>query len=126
MVQILNILSVIIFTNNRNTIRFGKDVRRYMMCDVSHDFVGNTKYFYELSTALTPEAGECFFMYLTERRKANLQFNEAKIPMTTAKLEVKDSNLSEVLRFVKKEYIKKGETSVEMESQFCSKTLKKL
>ena len=48
-IQVENMISLLILTNNENCIRFVKDERRYHMCDISHDMVGNTKYFNDLS-----------------------------------------------------------------------------
>lgn len=107
-VQVLNLISLIILTNNENTIKFGKDVRRYMMCDVSHDNVGNHEYFKRLSEACNDkEVGECFFMYLTEYRKSieNI-FDPETIPMTESKLMIKETNSTEIINFIRDIFIK--------------------
>ena len=107
-VQTVNLISLIILTNNENTIKFGKDARRYFMCDVSHDKVGNTSYFMNLVNACNnKEVGEAFFMFLLERYEATKDFNPSECPMTNAKLEMKQHNISPVLEYIKKEYVAK-------------------
>ena len=107
-VQVLNMISLIILTNNENTIKFGKDARRYMMCDVSHDNVGDINYFKKLSNACEDKlTGECFFMYLMEYRQTIEKiFDPEKIPMTENKLIIKESNSTEIIKFIKDIYIK--------------------
>ena len=105
-IQIINLISLIILTNNENTIKFGKDVRRYHMLDVSHDCVGDTEYFKKLSNCLNAEAGEAFFMYLTEHyEQIKFKFDETIIPMTEAKLSIKDKNATPLIKFIKSEYV---------------------
>lgn len=106
--QILNLISLIIITNNENAIRFGKDIRRYHMCDISHDRVGDTEYFQKLNDCLDRETGEAFFWYLTEMYESNLNFNEAEMPITNQKIAMKELNLTSLLEFIKKNYISAG------------------
>lgn len=107
-VQTVNLMSLVILTNNENTIKFGKDARRYMMCDVSHDKVGNSSYFNQLSKACTRQTGEAFFMWLIERYESTLDFkNVIECPLTDAKREMKTVNLTNILKYVKEEYVKK-------------------
>jgi hypothetical protein len=104
-VQTVNMMSLIIITNNENTIKFGKDARRYMMCDISHDMVGNTAYFNNLVNACNRETGEAFFMYLLERYESNKDFNPSQVPLTEAKKEMKSRNLTPILEYVKNVFI---------------------
>lgn len=108
MIQTVNLISLIIITNNENCIRFGKDIRRYMMCDISHDCVGNTKYFDNLAKACNKETGEALYMYFLELCEKNKNWNPAEIPMTLNKLEMKESNETDILKFVKDKYLKNG------------------
>lgn len=110
MIQIVNYISLIIITNNDNTIKFGKDVRRYFMADISHDYVGNTNYFDELSAACNCAlTGQAMFMFMLEHyEKIKDTFQENIIPETLAKLEMKERNSSELLTFIKRNYIKMG------------------
>ena len=107
MMQTVNLISLIIITNNENSIRFGKDIRRYMLCDISHDTVGNTEYFNRLDKACNKEAGEALFMFFLERYEKTATWNPIEVPMTLAKLEMKEKNMSELLQFVKDKYVKK-------------------
>ena len=110
-IQVVNLISLIIFTNNDNTIKFGKDIRRYMMCDVSHDFVGNTTYFENLAKSMTPESGEVFYYFLLEHYEKNKDtYKVENIPMTEAKMEMKDKNSSKIIEYIKLKlnYVKKG------------------
>ena len=104
-IQTVNMMSLIIITNNENTIKFGKDARRYMMCDISHDMVGNTSYFNNLVKSCTRETGEAFFMYLLERYEANKDFNPSQVPLTEAKKDMKSRNLTPILEYVKNIYV---------------------
>jgi hypothetical protein len=104
-IQTLNLISLIIMTNNDNTIKFGKDIRRYMMCDVSHDLVGNDDYFKKLAQSLNKETGEAFFMWLTERYEATKDFKESEMPITDAKKEMKQRHLGPVLEYIKSNYV---------------------
>lgn len=104
-IQTVNMMSLIIITNNENTIKFGKDARRYMMCDISHDMVGNTTYFNNLVKACNRETGEAFFMYLLERYEATKDFNPSQVPLTEAKKEMKCRNLTPILEHVKNVYV---------------------
>lgn len=103
--QTVNLISLIIITNNENTIKFGKDARRYMMCDISHDMVGNTDYFQKLVKACNRETGEAFFMYLLERYEATKHYDMSLTPLTDAKKEMKNRNLTPILEYVKNNYI---------------------
>ena len=104
-IQTVNMMSLIIITNNENTIKFGKDARRYMMCDISHDMVGNTSYFNSLVKACNRETGEAFFMYLLERYETTKDFNPSQVPLTEAKREMKSRNLTPILEYVKNVYV---------------------
>jgi hypothetical protein len=109
MIQIVNLISLMILTNNENPIKFGKDARRYFMCDISHDYVGDTAYFNELSSICEDKlVGEAFFMYLTEHYEANRNFNESEMVITETKMEMKERYTTSILTFVKDMYIKKG------------------
>jgi hypothetical protein len=106
-IQTTNLISLMIFTNNDNTIKFGKDARRYFMADVSHDVAGNSEYFKKLTSILNKETGEAFYMWLNERYEKTKNFNEAELPLTEAKLEMKNRNLTPILKFVKTNFISK-------------------
>ena len=107
-IQTVNLMSLVILTNNENTIKFGKDARRYMMCDVSHDKVGNTDYFNKLVKSCNRQTGEAFFMWLTERYESTKDFkNVIECPLTDAKREMKQKNLTPILRHIKDEYVSK-------------------
>jgi hypothetical protein len=106
--QIANIISLIIITNNENSLRFGKDIRRYHMCDVSHDKVGDTEYFNDLHNALDRETGEAFFWYLTELYENTKDFDESILPKTNAKLAMKEQNITPVLQYVKDSFLTLG------------------
>ena len=104
-IQTINLMSLILLTNNENTIKFGKDIRRYMMCDVSHDRVGDGAYFDSFVQCLTREVGEAFFMWLLERYEATKNFNPSECPMTDAKMEMKENNSTPILKYVKREFV---------------------
>lgn len=104
-IQLANLISLIIITNNENSIRFGKDIRRYHMCDISHDKVGDTKYFDDLYQCLSREVGECFFWYINSIYEKTQNFKENEMPMTNNKLEIKDKNLTPILQFLKNNFI---------------------
>jgi hypothetical protein len=104
-VQTLNLISLILLTNNENTIKFGKDIRRYMMCDVSHDKVGDSKYFDDMIKVCCRETGEAFFMWLLERYDATKDFNPTECPITDAKMEMKERNLTPLLKYIKREFV---------------------
>jgi hypothetical protein len=108
-VQVLNLISLIIITNNESTIKFGKDIRRYMMCDISHDEVGNTVYFEELTSYCeNPLVGEAFYMYLVENAKSIKDtFKPENIPLTSNKLAMKERNCTPFLNFIKNIYLKR-------------------
>lgn len=109
MISVANNISLYILTNNDNTIKFGKDMRRYFMADISHDVVGDSKYFQELANICdSRDVGEAFFMYLLERVDKYPNFDESIIPMSENKLTLKSLNLTPILKFVKDEYLKKG------------------
>lgn len=110
MIQIVNYISLIIITNNDNTIKFGKDIRRYFMADISHDFIGNTAYFNLLMEACScVETGKAMFMFMREHyEKIKDTFQETVIPETLAKQEMKERNSSYILNFIKKYYIKRN------------------
>ena len=105
MIQTVNLISLIIITNNENCIRFGKDARRYMMCDISHDVVGNTEYFKILSEACNKEAGEAMFWYFMEHYEKKPTWEPSVIPLTLSKLEMKDKNITPLLSFIKEKFV---------------------
>ena len=104
-VQTVNLMSLIILTNNENTIKFGNDARRYFMADISHDKVGDNTYFTDLEKALTKETGEAFFMWLLERYETTKNFDESKVPLTDSKREMKQRNLPVILKYIKENYV---------------------
>lgn len=104
-IQTVNYMSLILLTNNENTIKFGKDIRRYMMCDVSHDKVGDSEYFDNFIKICTRETGEAFFMWLLERYESTKNFNPTECPITDAKMEMKERNLTPLLKYIKREYV---------------------
>jgi uncharacterized coiled-coil protein SlyX len=104
-VDVINMLNIAVNTNNDNAIRFGKDIRRYLMLDISHDKVGDDKYFKELGDMLTRETGEAFFMYLNELYESTMDFSPVETPLTESKIEMKNRNISEILKHIKTEYI---------------------
>ncbi len=104
-IQTRNNISLMILTNNDNTIKFGNTARRYFFADISHDKTGDDEYFNDLVEALTRETGEAFHMWLWERYETNKDFEEERIPMTESKLEMKNRNLSPILKYVKSEYV---------------------
>jgi len=106
-IQIDNLISLIIFTNHNNTLKFGNQARRYMMCDVSHDHVGDTEYFTDLSSVLNKETGYALFCYMNEKVKKIMsnKWNEEYVPLTEMKRTIKNSNLTPLLLFFKEKYI---------------------
>ena len=106
-VQVLNLISLIIITNNDNTIKFGKDIRRYFMADISHDKVGNFEYFNNLTKACENNTvGEAFFMYLLEHKENNKNFDERKIPNTETRQLIKGKNSTPIINFIKTTFVK--------------------
>ena len=116
-IQVENMISLLILTNNENCIRFGKDARRYHMCDISHDMVGNTKYFNDLSEILNEKTGKAFFSYLTELYNGNKKFNESPVPQTNARKAMKENNITPFLKFVKDEYITYGRSIISSDNK---------
>lgn len=110
MIQVVNLISLIILTNNENTIKMGKDMRRYFMADISHDKVGDTRYFDILQKACNALAGEAMFMYFLERyqkiENGEIKFDETQIPITLAKLEMKERNSTKLITLIKETFIK--------------------
>ena len=105
-VQTTNLISLIIMTNNENTIKFGKDMRRYFLADISHDKVGSIEYFTELEKAMSKETGEAYYSWLVERYEATKNtFKCEAIPLTESKIEMKIKNLTPLLKFVKEQYL---------------------
>ena len=104
-IQTVNMISLMILTNNDNTIKFGKDARRYFFADISHDKSGDDNYFKDLVSILNKETGEAFFMYLSERYEANKDFNEENVPLTESKIEMKNRNLTTILKHIKTEFL---------------------
>jgi len=114
-VQVANLISLVIFTNNLQVggkgspLKFGKDIRRFLMCDVSHDRVDDTKYFKGLTAAMNRETGEAFFAYMLEvYEESKDTFDESVIPMTQTKELMKTRNLGDVLTFFRDHYLKAG------------------
>jgi integrase len=108
--KVANYISLMIFTNNDNTIKFGKDIRRYFMADVSHESVGDLNYYKDLKDAMTRETGEAYFMFLLERYESiKDKFNCADIPLTESKIEMKINNLTQVLKGVKEMFLRNGQ-----------------
>lgn len=104
-----NIISLIMITNNENTLKFGKDARRYFFADISHDRVGDIAYFDELADYCNdPLVGECFYMYLREHCAKYPDFNEARMPMTAQKIAVKARNITPLLQYFKDMYVCRG------------------
>ncbi|MBX2940276.1 MAG: hypothetical protein KF880_09400 [Ferruginibacter sp.] len=75
--QMINVATLFLISNNK-AINIGENDRRYFMPDVSTEFVGNAKYFNDLSFAIeNPKVGEAFFWYCHEHYEKNKDFNES-------------------------------------------------
>lgn len=105
-IQTVNLISLIIITNNDSTVKFGKDIRRYFFADISHDKVGDDTYFRNLEQCLTPETGEAYYSWLLERyENTKNTFYCEIIPLTQSKIEMKIKNLTPLLKYIKDEYV---------------------
>ena len=79
------------------------------MCDISHDFVGNSKYFKELGNCLTKDVGEAFYYMLSERYETiKHTFNPNMMPLTDAKLDIKEKNSTHILNYIKNHHVTYG------------------
>jgi hypothetical protein len=108
MITVANYISLYILTNNDNTIKFGKDMRRYFMADISHDHVGDTEYYTKLAEACSDRSvGEAMFAYFKDVVKNNPNFDETKIPFSDSKLSMKSQNITPILSFIKEKYLQK-------------------
>lgn len=107
---VLNHISLYICTNNENTIKFGKEARRYFMCDISHDKVDDTNYWNNLVAATKDKTvGEAFFWYLRELAASTPDFDEEgenRRIMTETKMATKEQNMTPLLQFLKDEFVK--------------------
>jgi hypothetical protein len=105
-IQTVNLISLIIITNNESTVKFGKDIRRYFFADISHDKVGDSEYFKSLGQCCDRETGEAYYSWLLERyEQTKDSFHCENIPLTQSKIEMKIKNLTPLLKYVKEEYI---------------------
>jgi len=103
----VNNISLVVLTNNENSIKFGNEIRRYFMCDISHDKVGKFDYYNTLSRACTnKEVGYAMFCYLSERyEKIKDTFKCNVMPITLSKIEMKTRNLSDLQLYFKNKYV---------------------
>lgn len=102
-ITINNYLNVIISTNN-NDVKISTDDRRYVICDVSSEKVGNVEYFNELYKYLNnPEIKHAFYSYCVTNY--DNKFNPRIIPMTNTKKEIIIDNMHKVFEFIKETYL---------------------
>ena len=98
-----------IISSNHPVVKIENDDRRYLMADVSHHRVGDSKYFDELASYTTNKAvGEAFFWYCKEFVKNNPNFQEKVIPITEQKKDTIADNLHSVYTFIKDKYVLKN------------------
>ncbi len=102
-ITINNYLNVIISTNN-NDVKISTDDRRYVICDVSSEKVGNVEYFNELYKYLNnPEIKHAFYSYCVTNY--DKKFNPRIIPITNTKKEIIIDNMHKVFKFIKETYL---------------------
>ena len=89
------------------------------MLDISDKYVGNTKYFNRLHTAMNvPDVEEAFFAKCLEIAAVNQKFDKIEILKTTAKQTQVLDSLDHLWLYIKDEYLKYGSGIEEPCSQF--------
>lgn len=84
------------FSNNSNPVKISGRDRRYMINTCSNKYVGNKKYFIELSDLLNQELADHLFSYLLQYKCFSLR----DIPNTDARTEQKINSLSAVNKWL--------------------------
>jgi hypothetical protein len=111
--EIDNNISVIINTNN-NAIKIESDDRRFLINDISHEKLGDQKYFTEIHDATySDNVGEAFYWYCREYSANYKDFKEFPPPLTQTKKDLIIDNLHSLFDFIKDEYIKTN-TDIDM------------
>ncbi len=102
-----NLTNWIIVSNNDNILKFGSDMRRYHLLDVSHKKVNDTKYWDEMARICNSYlVAEAFFCYLNEHyHNIKDSFNEFIIPLSQSKLAMKEKNMSDINKFIYEKYL---------------------
>jgi hypothetical protein len=102
-----NNLSVMVLSNN-NALKVELDDRRTVCLDISHEKVGDRKYFNMLSDAIDSDGvGDAFFNYCFELRE-KYKFNEDILPETETRKEIKIENLPKVVSYIKTAYLQEN------------------
>ena len=84
-ITIENVISTIILTNN-NSIKIENGDRRYVILDISHEKVGDYKYFEELIKMTENEqGGKFFYQNCINFAKETSDWNDYPVPMTENK-----------------------------------------
>ena len=100
-----NYLNLII-NSNENAIKLDNSDRRYVCLDISNEMVGNTEYFDKLHGYLNNNGvKKCFYAYCL--KNYNEDFNPRKIPFTETKKDLLNSNLNDIMQFIKDKYLLK-------------------
>lgn len=104
-IEVENTLNFMFLTNNRG-IKVDTDDRRYLVLDISSDMKDNKAYFDKLGAVMDdPHVATGFFRYCHEH--VNHKFDPRNIPETSSKTDMIIETLSNVLVYVKEEYILK-------------------
>jgi hypothetical protein len=104
--EVDNNISIIINTNN-NAIKIKSDDRRFLINDVSHEKVGDHKYFNVIHEATyNDDVGEAFYWYCREYSAKHKCFKEFPPPLSNTKQDLIIENLHSLFDFIKIEYIK--------------------
>lgn len=106
-ISVLNLLNVILLTNN-NAVKLESDDRRYVPVDINDTFVGDINYFNKLVEAMNFKGvAEAFYVFL--REIVDPTFNEMILPVTDNKVDLINENLHPVYKYIKANYIKPHE-----------------
>jgi hypothetical protein len=89
--------NIICCTNHKFTIKVEEGDRRYFITECNPVYENDTKYFDNLLTLMTQEAGDHFFSYVINFEGVNIR----KILSTKLKTEMMKNSLSTSIRFIK-------------------------
>ena len=104
-----NHLSIILCTNS-NAIKIETDDRRMVVNDISHDKVGDYKYFDKIFEATNSDiVGEAFYFYCLEHANLNKNFKEYPVPFSETKKDLIVENMHSLLIYIKERHVKQQE-----------------
>jgi hypothetical protein len=106
--QLENAINIWVITN-LNALSLEQDDRRFFCPDISSKMVGNKEYFKKLAEYThSEEVSECFYLFCKQSIDTEFYEQHRSPMMTNTKAEIVNENINPVLKYIRDDYVLKG------------------